>query len=69
VTQGPIADRTAERLGPADRGVTVMRRQLFAELDAIAGNRLPRWSDLGADGRTIDLPRRSSSQPILRDRV
>jgi 5,5'-dehydrodivanillate O-demethylase oxygenase subunit len=36
VGQGVIADRTKEHLGASDRGVLMMRRRFFAELDAIA---------------------------------
>ena len=35
VTQGPIADRTREALGAADRGVTLYRRMLLRELRKI----------------------------------
>jgi 5,5'-dehydrodivanillate O-demethylase len=35
VGQGQIVDRTQERLGASDRGITMLRRQLLADLDAI----------------------------------
>ena len=34
--QGRVADRTREALGASDRGVVMLRRQLQADLDAIA---------------------------------
>ncbi|KQV17513.1 MULTISPECIES: Rieske 2Fe-2S domain-containing protein [unclassified Kitasatospora] len=63
VTQGPIADRTRERLGGADRGITLLRRLLFEQLTAVEQGLRPRWSDLGAD--VITMPRRTHSRPIL----
>jgi 5,5'-dehydrodivanillate O-demethylase len=68
VTQGVIADRTTERLGSADRGITLMRRLLLAELDAMAEGRRPRWTDFGANGEPISLPRRRTCQPVLTER-
>jgi 5,5'-dehydrodivanillate O-demethylase len=37
--QGPVHDRTRERLGASDAGVALLRRILFRELDAIAAGR------------------------------
>ncbi|MFD7097797.1 SRPBCC family protein, partial [Streptomyces xanthophaeus] len=65
VTQGPITDRTRERLGQADRGITLLRRLLIEQLAAVEKNHRPRWSDLGAD--VITMPRRTRSRPILTD--
>lgn len=36
VGQGQIVDRTQERLGASDRGITMLRRQLLSDLDALA---------------------------------
>src|SRR6185436_5893291 len=36
VGQGRIADRTRERLGACDRGISLLRRRLFNDLDAVA---------------------------------
>lgn len=36
VGQGPITDRTREALGLSDKGIVMIRRRLFAELDAVA---------------------------------
>jgi 5,5'-dehydrodivanillate O-demethylase oxygenase subunit len=42
VSQGTIADRTTENLGASDRGVALLRRRLFDDLDAIAAGKDPR---------------------------
>jgi 5,5'-dehydrodivanillate O-demethylase len=42
VGQGRIADRTRENLGASDRGISLMRRQLFRDLDAVAGGGDPK---------------------------
>jgi 5,5'-dehydrodivanillate O-demethylase len=56
-TQGPVADRTVERLGTNDRGVTMYRKMLLAELDKIEQGEDPRYVFRNAAGdRTIDLP-------------
>jgi 5,5'-dehydrodivanillate O-demethylase len=35
VTQGRIADRTKERLGDVDRGVVLLRRQYFQQMERV----------------------------------
>jgi 5,5'-dehydrodivanillate O-demethylase len=57
VTQGPIADRTRERLGASDAGVVLYRKLLFEQLEAVGAGRDP----LGvirdpARNRIIELP-------------
>jgi 5,5'-dehydrodivanillate O-demethylase len=42
VGQGRIADRTKENLGASDRGISLMRKQLFKDLDAVAAGRDPK---------------------------
>lgn len=42
VGQGTIADRTLENLGASDRGVVLIRRQFFNDLDAIARGQDPK---------------------------
>jgi 5,5'-dehydrodivanillate O-demethylase len=42
VGQGTIADRTRETLGASDRGIAMIRRQLFSDLDAIASGQDPK---------------------------
>jgi len=42
VGQGTIADRTQENLGSSDRGIAMLRRHFFNELDAIAAGRDPK---------------------------
>jgi 5,5'-dehydrodivanillate O-demethylase oxygenase subunit len=41
VGQGRIADRTREHLGSSDRGITMMRKRLFEDLEAIAAGKDP----------------------------
>lgn len=38
VGQGPITDRSREHLGSSDRGIVMMRRRFFEELDALREN-------------------------------
>jgi len=57
VTQGPIADRTRERLVETDRGIALYRRLLEEQLEAVAAGRDP----LGivrdpAENELIELP-------------
>lgn len=42
VGQGPVADRTRENLGASDRGIAMLRRQLFDDIDAVANGRDPK---------------------------
>ena len=42
VGQGLITDRSKENLGASDRGVALIRRQLFADMDAVAQGRDPK---------------------------
>ena len=42
VGQGTIADRTRETLGASDRGITMLRRRYFAELQALAAGQEPK---------------------------
>ena len=41
VGQGRIADRTKEHLGESDRGVLMMRRRMFEEMEAVRAGRDP----------------------------
>jgi 5,5'-dehydrodivanillate O-demethylase len=57
VTQGPIADRTRERLLATDRGITLYRRLLQEQLDAVRAGRDP----MGVirdpeENRVLELP-------------
>jgi 5,5'-dehydrodivanillate O-demethylase len=40
--QGPITDRTRENLGASDRGIAMIRRRLFDDIDAVAQGRDPK---------------------------
>jgi 5,5'-dehydrodivanillate O-demethylase oxygenase subunit len=42
VGQGQIADRGNEHLGPSDRGVVLLRRRFFEEMDVVAAGRDPK---------------------------
>lgn len=42
VGQGRIADRTRENLGASDRGIAMLRRQLFEDIDAVLAGRDPK---------------------------
>jgi 5,5'-dehydrodivanillate O-demethylase len=42
IGQGPIVDRSKETLGASDRGVAMMRRRFFEELDAVAAGKQPK---------------------------
>jgi len=42
VGQGRITDRTKETLGASDRGVVMLRRKFFDELDAVAAGHTPK---------------------------
>ncbi len=57
VGQGRIADRTKENLGASDRGIAMLRKQLFRDLDAIADGRDPKGliRDSGLN-RRVELP-------------
>ena len=57
VTQGPIADRTTEQLGFADRGITLYRKMLLRELRKVEAGEDPMGTvrDPAADA-VLDLP-------------
>jgi 5,5'-dehydrodivanillate O-demethylase len=40
--QGRITDRTKENLGASDRGIAMVRRQLFMDIDAVAAGQDPK---------------------------
>ena len=42
VGQGLVADRTRETLGASDRGIVMLRRRFFAELEALAAGHEPK---------------------------
>lgn len=67
ITQGEVADRTRERLGEADKGITLFRRLLREQSAAVASGTPPRWSDFGPAGKVIELPRRRSGRPVRMD--
>lgn len=57
IGQGTIADRTKEHLGRSDLGVGLMRRQLFADVKAVAEGRDPKGVlRTPPEGGVIHLP-------------
>jgi 5,5'-dehydrodivanillate O-demethylase len=42
VGQGTVTDRTRETLGASDRGIAMLRRQLFMDIEAVAAGRDPK---------------------------
>jgi 5,5'-dehydrodivanillate O-demethylase len=56
-TQGPIADRTREKLGASDMGVVMYRRMLFREMEKVARGEDPIGILRGKAPDVIDLPR------------
>jgi 5,5'-dehydrodivanillate O-demethylase oxygenase subunit len=42
VGQGRVADRSRETLGASDRGIAMLRRQLFADIEAVQAGRDPK---------------------------
>ncbi|AOZ09343.1 aromatic ring-hydroxylating dioxygenase subunit alpha [Cupriavidus malaysiensis] len=42
VGQGPVTDRTRENLGASDKGIAMIRRRLFDDIDAVAQGRDPK---------------------------
>lgn len=63
VGQGAIADRTKEKLGASDKGIAMMRKRLFDDLDAVALGRDPSGIIRDAErARCVGLP---IAQPAL----
>ncbi len=57
VGQGVIADRTQEHLGPSDKGIVMMRRRCFAEMEAVADGRDPKGTIRDPEAnRCVPLP-------------
>jgi 5,5'-dehydrodivanillate O-demethylase len=55
VTQGPIADRTVEKLGSTDRGITLYRKMLKRELEKVQHGDDPMCTVRDPQPRTIHL--------------
>jgi hypothetical protein len=54
VTPGAIADRTLERLGTPDRGVTMFRKMLLRELEKVESGADPMCVFRGSTGLSYD---------------
>jgi 5,5'-dehydrodivanillate O-demethylase len=55
VTQGPIADRTVEKLGTTDRGIVLYRKMLKRELEKVQRGEDPMCTVRDPEPRTIHL--------------
>jgi len=66
VGQGRIADRTQENLGASDRGIAMLRRRLFEDIDAVRAGKDPKGvlRDPAANRQRV-LP--SDSRDFFRD--
>jgi 5,5'-dehydrodivanillate O-demethylase len=55
VGQGPIADRSQENLGASDRGIAMIRRRYFEDIEAVAAGRDPKGviRDAAANQRVV----------------
>jgi 5,5'-dehydrodivanillate O-demethylase len=64
VGQGRIADRTREHLGESDRGVLLMRKRMFEQMDVVAagGDPLGTIRDPEAN-RAVHLPTIGDAPP------
>ena len=76
VGQGRIADRTKEKLGVTDRGIVMMRRRFFAELERVAAGLDPKGTLRDPEkNKVVQLPianidttlRGLTTQDILND--
>ena len=57
VSQGPIMDRTTERLGDTDRGIIAYRKMLFEQLDLVKAGKDPINTFRDPEqNKCIDLP-------------
>ncbi|WP_342132743.1 aromatic ring-hydroxylating dioxygenase subunit alpha [Hydrogenophaga sp. OTU3427] len=57
VGQGTIADRTQERLGASDRGIVMVRRRFFDEMERVAKGEVPKGTITDpARNRRVELP-------------
>jgi 5,5'-dehydrodivanillate O-demethylase len=65
LSQGPILDRTQERLGAADHGISLLRKLLLAQMQRVKNGEAPLNS---GSTNLIDLPRRTETTPVLNPR-
>jgi 5,5'-dehydrodivanillate O-demethylase len=66
VGQGKITDRSRENLGASDRGVAMIRRQLFADMEEVRSGRDPKGV-IRDPARNVRIPLPNSSRDLLRD--
>lgn len=53
IGQGEIADRTTEHLGASDRGITMVRRRLFADVEAVEQGEDPKGVIRNVEAGTV----------------
>ena len=53
---GRVADRTKEHIGPSDRGIVMIRRQLLADIERVAQGQDPKGVVRRDDDEPIPLP-------------
>lgn len=64
VGQGRITDRTREKLGASDKGVVLIRRQLFADMDAVAAGNDPKGV-IRDPAKNVRIPLPNASRKLL----
>ena len=66
VGQGRITDRSREKLGASDRGVAMIRRQLFADIDAVQAGRDPKGV-IRDPAKNVDIALPNASRDLLQN--
>jgi 5,5'-dehydrodivanillate O-demethylase len=66
--QGPIADRTKEHLGTTDRGITLMRKRFFEDLERVERGEDP-FGLIRDPARNVDIQLPIASRSFLLDSV
>ena len=66
VGQGKITDRSREKLGASDRGVAMIRRQLFADMDEVQAGRDPKGV-IRDPAKNVRIPLPNASLDLLRN--
>ncbi len=64
VGQGRITDRTREKLGASDRGIAMIRRQLFADIDEVIAGRDPKGV-IRDPAKNVQIPLPNASRALL----
>ena len=64
VGQGRITDRSRERLGASDKGVAMIRRQLFADIEAVQAGKDPKGV-IRDPAKNVRIPLPNASRELL----